>query len=198
MHYTGPKKPWVPYSTIDANSIRPWLDIMEEEGLAIPPQLPTAPSNEIFQVLTSHRSGSEWVMTMLDQHLKICASGEVKKPEVGFPTEAMSPIHGASWLPQCSIKKGCSFQFVRDGVRNLTASENSLGRCCEDIMLQTDFCPIASAFPIDHKQRLCTFAQSLNGNYTDEAILEVWTQAFVDENQSLLGCACPRGTTVKG
>jgi len=54
-------------------------------------------------------------MTMLDQHPEVCASGESKKPEMGFPTEAMLS-QGTSWLPICSIKKGCTLGIVLDGI----------------------------------------------------------------------------------
>ncbi len=88
-HYTGPKKPWAPLTTIEGVAVQPWLDMMEEEGMEQPEQLPKEPTKNLFALLTSYRSGSEWLMSMLDQHPEVCASGETQKPEIGFPTEAL-------------------------------------------------------------------------------------------------------------
>ena len=118
-HYTGPSKPWAPLSPVEENALRPWLNMMEQEGLDLPEQLPAQPTKDLFAVLTSPRSGSEWLMTMLDQHPEVCASGESKKPEMGFPTEAMLS-QGTSWLPICSIKKGCTLGIVLDGISEFT------------------------------------------------------------------------------
>jgi hypothetical protein len=104
-HYTGPHKPWVPFTTIEPPAVQPWLDMMEMEGLEIPKQLPKDPSKNLFMLLTSHRSGSEWITTMLDSHPQVCASGETQSPERGFPTEAML-MQGTDWIPVCAIKKG--------------------------------------------------------------------------------------------
>jgi len=89
-HYTGPKKPWVDFTSIDSEAVSPWLEMMAHENLTIPQQLSKNQTKPLFQVLTSWRSGSEWVTLLLDQHPHICAAGETRKPEVGFPTEAMS------------------------------------------------------------------------------------------------------------
>ena len=98
VHYTGPLKPWAPNSSVEDDTLRPWLRMMELEGLDLPPQLPKEPTKSLFALLTSPRSGSEWIMTMLDEHPEVCASGESKKPEMGFPTEVLNP-YGTAWLP---------------------------------------------------------------------------------------------------
>jgi hypothetical protein len=170
--------------------------MMEHEGLPIPLQLPKKPADELFQVLTSYRCGSEWVMTMLDSHPQVCASGEVEKPELGFPTEAMNILGGTPWLPTCSTKLGCTLKFVRDGVWDLTGSGNTTElippRC------QSDHDGTMDPLPTEHRQRLCNFVRELNGDFTLEAIVIKWVEAFATEDKRLLGCACPRGVRTKG
>ena len=193
-HYTGPSKPWTPKSPVEESAIRPWLDMMDLEGLELPEQLPAEPARDLFAVLTSPRSGSEWLMTMLDHHPEVCASGESKKPEMGFPTEAMLS-QATSWLPVCSIKKGCTLGFVLDGIQEFTNG----GTISNPPQCQEGFHIANSDSNIDgHRQRLCNFIDALGGNFTKDAVVMKWTEAFLNEDKNFLGCGCPRGTTVKG
>lgn len=89
VHFTGPDKPWVNESRIETRAIGPWLDMMEQEKMPIPKQLPEDPIDNLFTLLAGDRTGSHWFMTALDSHPQICASGEADKPETGFPAEIL-------------------------------------------------------------------------------------------------------------
>jgi len=157
--------------------------MMELEGLDVPEQLPKDASKEVFAVLTSPRSGSEWLMTMLDQHPEVCASGESNKPEMGFPTESLLS-QATSWLPVCSIKKGCTLGFVLDGIAEFTNG----GAIMDPPQCQPGFQIAHADSNIDgHRQRLCNFIDALGGNFTKESIVLKWTEAFVNEDKRFLG-----------
>ena len=197
IHYTGPTKPWVANTTIEARLLQPWLNYMKDERMDIPVQLPNENGKQIFTLLTSDRAGAQWIMSLLDKHPAVCASGESRKPESGFPAHVMQPW-GTPWLKMCSIKRGCSFAFVLDAIQDLASSMDRRGRtnrmparCEMDYIGDNDKLG-------HHLPRVCNFFRSLDGNYTDGAIAAKWVDAFREENQSLLPCSCPRGTVVKG
>jgi lipopolysaccharide biosynthesis glycosyltransferase len=197
IHYTGPTKPWIGNTTIEPRAVQPWLNYMMDEGMEVPEQLPKENGKQLFTLLTSDRAGAQWIMSLLDNHPSICASGESRKPESGFPADVMQPW-GTPWLPVCSIKRGCSFAFIIDAVSDLVGSMDRRGRTnrmparCES-GITSDRDELGHHLP-----RVCNFFRSLNGNYTESAIAAKWVQAFRDENQDLLPCSCPRGTTIKG
>ncbi len=204
-HYTGPKKPWVEYSTIETNAINPWLDMMRQENMTIPPQLPTNQTTPLFLVLTGHRSGSEWVTNMLDLHPDICAAGETHKPENGFPTEAMYPQDWDNPLPPCSVKGGCTYNFalteIQSMIQNAKLDNERAGgntaqllpsRCLPGYRNHSD------TLLAEHRERLCNMIDRLDGNYTDQAILKLWVEAFQTENDAYTGCKCKRGIRIKG
>ena len=197
IHYTGPTKPWIGNTTIDPQVVQPWLSYMKDEGMDIPEQLPKENGKQLFTLLASDRAGVQWIMSLLDDHPAICASGESRKPQSGFPADVMQPW-GTPWLPVCSIKRGCSFAFILDAISDLVGSMDRRGRtnrlparCESDYRNENDELG-------QHLPRVCNFFRSLNGNYTDSAIAAKWVESFRDENQDLLPCSCPRGTTVKG
>ena len=155
---------------------------MALEGLSLAEQLPKEVTRDLFMLLTSPRSGSEWLMTMLDQHPHVCASGESHRPESGYPTEAMLS-QGMSWLPMCSIKKGCTLEFVLDGISNFTNSGATDPHLCQP-GVQFEY----TASNIDqHRQRICNFINVLDGNFTKENTLLKWTEAFVNEDKRFMG-----------
>jgi len=204
LHYTGSAKPWEANTTIGVKTLEPWLNILKEESLPIPLQLPPEGSaNQLFTVLGSEQSEADRVMLALDSHPQICAPGEHNNPEIGFPTDVMRP-DGHSWFPTCSIKRGCSYAFVRDSVMeltsNLAANDHLSGRvprCQQDHIL-------ASANqqhndPLDrHLERMCNFVDELKGDFSPSAIARVWVDAYKNEDKRLLECGCKRGATVKG
>jgi lipopolysaccharide biosynthesis glycosyltransferase/LPS sulfotransferase NodH len=198
IHYTGPTKPWIANTTIEPRSLQPWLDIMKNEGMKVPDQLPAENRNQLFTLLGSDRSGAQWIMSILDNHPAICASGEGQKPESGFPVDVMLPM-GMPWYPICSVKRGCSFAFMRDAVLELSQSMDKRGRTGRiPTRCRSDYIDVDSDELGHHLPRVCRFFRSLQGNFTDAAIAAKWVDAFRNEDQEVLGCSCPRGTTIKG
>jgi Glycosyl transferase family 8 len=177
VHYTGPDKPWVNESRIEERAITPWLKIMEHEKMPIPTQLPLEPTNNLFLLLATDRAGAQWIMSMLDAHPKVCASGEADKPETGFPADVLLP-DGLPWYPNCSIKRGCSYEFVHSSVLELTnnITKGEIPRCMEGHDIRSD--PLAEQLP-----RLCRFVAALEGNFNGKAIARLWLDAFVEEDR---------------
>ena len=197
IHFTGPTKPWVANTTIEAQSVQPWLNYMMDEGMGMPEQLPKENGRQLFTLLASDRAGAQWIMSLLDDHPAVCASGESRKPESGFPADVMQPW-GTPWLPVCSIKRGCSFAFIHDAISDLVDSIDRRGRTNR----MPTRCEPNFANKNDelghHLPRVCSFFRSLNWNFSESAIAAKWVEAFRDENQDLLPCSCPRGTSIKG
>jgi lipopolysaccharide biosynthesis glycosyltransferase len=186
-HYTGPDKPWVPESRIELRANEPWLKMMEQENMPIPPQLPLEPTENLFTLLGSDRSGAHWIMSLLDNHPQVCASGESDKPETGFPADVLLP-EGLPWYPYCSIKRGCTYDFVSKMVNELAPNPY---RCAEDYDSASD--PL-----YNHLPRLCNFVKALGGNFDPSNVARLWVDAFVREDKALLGCGCVRGVKAKG
>lgn len=197
MHYTGPHKPWVANTTIESRILEPWLYHMKLENLEIPQQLSSKPAKKLFTLLASDRTGAQWIMNTLDTHPNVCATGEADRPESGFPTEALLPS-GVMWEPTCSVKRGCTLQFVHDGVVELADTMDLRSRtgriparCHPGHDLSKD--PLGHHLP-----RICNFVQALDHNFTDANIERLWIEAFRDENSEYFGCGCKRGTETKG
>lgn len=198
VHYTGPDKPWAANSKIDVKSIQPWLDIMKKENLTIPDQLRTEPATDLFTLVASDRTGAQWLINTLDSHPEVCASGESTLPETGFSSDSLLPT-GLPWYPACSIKRGCTYNFISDGVLELTADipdrrGHSVPRRC----MKGYNAAYSEDALIDHLPRLCKFVDLLQGNYTQAAIGRLWVEAFASEDKTIIGCSCPRGTIAKG
>lgn len=198
LHYTGPNKPWADNTTIELQSLQPWMNYMAQEGLPIPDQITEQNGENLFTLLATDRSGAEWVMKNLDSHPSICASGEFGKPESGFPSDVLLP-YGMPWLSLCSVKRGCSFSFVRDAVQELALTMDLRGRTGRvPTRCRPDYPKANDPFGV-HLSRVCNFLQALKGDFKKEGAIEaLWVDAFRREDQLLLGCRCARGTTVKG
>lgn len=193
-HYTGPDKPWVNKSRIEVRAINPWLDMMTREDMPIPVQLPVEPTENLFTLMGSDRTGVQWIMSVLDTHPEVCASGEADKPETGFPADVLLP-DGLPWYPYCSIKRGCTFEFIKEMVAALVAeSTNGIpNRCASDYDAAAKNDELAHHLP-----RLCRFVSKLDGNYDGSNVARIWVDAFVQEDRELLGCGCVRGVKAKG
>jgi len=198
LHYTGPHKPWVANTTIEARVLDPWLHHMQQENMALPDQLPTAPTQKLFTLLASDRTGAQWIMNTLDTHPSVCATGEGDKPESGFPTEALLPS-GVTWEPVCSVKRGCTLQFIHDHVVELVDTMDLRSRTgLVPARCRSDYDGTAADPLGPHLPRICNFVNALQRNFTDANIERVWFEAFRDENQDLMSCTCKRGTQIKG
>lgn len=195
VHYTGPDKPWVDESRIEERAIVPWLKMMEHEGMPIPKQLPLTPTDNLFLLLGGDRTGAQWIMSVLDAHPQVCASGEADKPETGFSADVLLPS-GLPWYPYCSIKRGCSLEFYKTEIGKLTANVTADGtplRCLEA------YDPIKNSDELlDHLPRMCNVIQRLEGNFDDGSIAKVWMEGFLSEDRSITGCGCVRGVKAKG
>jgi lipopolysaccharide biosynthesis glycosyltransferase len=194
VHFTGPDKPWVNESRIETRAISPWLEMMEKEKMPIPLQLPEKPTDNLFTLLSSERSGAQWVMSVLDGHPQVCASGENDKPETGFPTDVLLP-EGLPWYPYCSIKKGCTYEFAEKNVLELVSDiqDGIPSRCTKAIGEAVNSDPLGQ-----HLKRMCKFVEALDGNFERSNIAKVWVDAFVHDDKSLTGCGCVRGVKAKG
>jgi Glycosyl transferase family 8 len=193
VHYTGPDKPWVDESRIEQRAIVPWLKMMEHEKMSIPKQLPLEPTNNLFTLLAGDRAGAQWIMSVLDLHPEVCASGEADKPETGFSADVLLP-NGLPWYPTCSIKGACSLEFFRTHVIKLLQEVTPSGlpvRCTEQYNATNDEI-------VDHLSRMCNVVKRLNNDYTDGALARVWVDGFIGEDRSVTGCGCVRGVKAKG
>jgi lipopolysaccharide biosynthesis glycosyltransferase len=194
-HYTGPDKPWEHESRIERRAIEPWLKMMELEKMPIPKQLPLDPTDNLFTLLASDRTGAQWLMSMLDGHPHVCASGEADKPETGFPADVLFP-DGLPWYPYCSIKRGCSYEFVSKMIVELTSNMTDT-----NVPLQclASYDAVANDDPlVGHLPRLCNFVKKLDGVVDGGNVARLWVDAFIQEDRSLLGCGCVRGVKAKG
>lgn len=193
VHYTGPDKPWVDESRIEQRAIVPWLKMMEHENMTIPTQLPLEPTNNLFTLMAGDRAGAQWIMSVLDLHPEVCASGEADKPETGFSADVLLP-DGLPWYPSCSIKGACSLEFFRTNVRILLQNVTANGvpvRCTEKYDSTFDML-------LDHLPRMCNVIKRLKKDYSDGAIAKVWVDGFIAEDRSVTGCGCVRGVKAKG
>ncbi len=103
---------------------------------------------------------------------------------------------GTSWLPVCALKKGCTYAFVRDSVFDLVNNDLHVSVCKEG---GTDSDHLFEFLQVpEHRTRICNFVNDLNGDYSREAIVVKWVEAFANEDNRLLGCGCPRGVQIKG
>lgn len=194
IHYTGPTKPWKPNTTIEPASLQPWLETLKYETYPIPQQISDVRSTDIVVVLGGERSGTQWLMDILDRHPAVCA-GEHGRPETGFSPDSLMPSK-LTWLPLCSTRRSCSFEYIYNAVLDLQATLDPRGRyatyparCQRQNQLRD---PLRENLP-----RICNFFKALNGNFSDSSIENLWLEAFRMEDDKLLGCTCPRGTRVK-
>jgi hypothetical protein len=192
LHYTAETKPWNSLPTVDADLLEPWIEILREEGLTVPPQLPTEPASDLFAMIGTIDTDIDRVMHELDRHPQICASGSEGIAEVGFPPNLMNP-EGISWIPTCSVRKGCSLEFVQSSILELTQNHTSISdlppRC-----RTAD----STADPLGrHLHRICNFVEHLKGDYTPGSISRLYTDAYLKEDNRFLGCRCKRGAVSK-
>jgi hypothetical protein len=169
------QKPTVPHPTGSDPDMAPTQRLGPAATLA---------DQALFIVLGDGRSGSEWVLSILNQHPHICASGS-------FPTGGLMPA-GFPWLKDDNAEKGCTHVFVRDKVKELTQSEHQ--RRCSTEYLDSDEAKQDALG--SNLRRLCQFVKALNGTVTDAAILNLYIDSF--RSEQYMTCACPAETRIRG
>jgi len=152
----------------------------------------SASDPQLFAVVASSQSGASWLLSQLQQQQQqtICA-----------PTLA----HVLDPVLTDERRHSCTYAFLRDGVQELTsytattatASETTSTssssstpprRCASDYKLLDD--PLAEHLPL-----LCRWIEQLQGDYSDEAVLNLWLRAYQQDDANLLTespqCRCP-------
>ena len=138
LHYSGRRKPWYkpgdmverlphgaghghdlpgdelmhPKMLVEPELAAPFYDVMRQLSLPLPPARPLPPPRQKHLLVTEPRSGSEWMMDLLDAHPDICSSGERDFPTNGFARESMIPGRWDLGIEDCSLKRGCMWSFV--------------------------------------------------------------------------------------
>lgn len=152
-----------------------------------------------FTLLADPHSGADMVMDSLNHHSNICASG-------GFPTAALMD-QTMPWLGDESIEKGCTLAFIRDSIAEIVEHhQKNDGNPAPDNGGVTAMPPPRCVQNYDrsndplrvHLDRLCTFIQQLNGDFSNHAITKLFIAAFVSSDQSVMGCSCPEQTQSRG
>ena len=79
---------------------------------------------------------------------------------------------------------GCTLGFVLDGISEFTNG----GTIKDPPQCQQGFHIAHSDSNIDeHRQRICNFIGALDGDFSKEAIVLKWTEAFAKEDKRFLG-----------
>jgi hypothetical protein len=141
-------------------------------------------------LLADGRSGAGWIMSLLDRHPAVCASGKHGGARggaaAGFTSDALMP-HDMAWLSDASTEKSCNYHFVLKGAQELIS--DGMKRCAADYDAEND--PLKLHLP-----RLCRFVGQLPpGDYSEAAIVRLYVEAYRDGNRDLLACSCPGDTT---
>lgn len=174
-------------SSKESNSSTMWTSTSTNE---VPPAF-----QQTFVLLTSPRSGSEWIMNSLNAHPSICSFPISDR--IGFPTEALIPGKEFQDNEQMqgnkNINLGCYYAFVEYGINAIVQNATLSSACAFPESARGLEEPWAT-----HIGRLCNIYHALDMNYSDSNIFAHWTDAFANEKTSLLGCTCEASTRVKG
>lgn len=150
----------------------------KEEATAVTSVPDFDEEHPLFVVLGDSRSGAEWLMSVLHQHPQTC---------VPNPVGVLMPS-GFPWLDDSNPEKGCTFTFVRDQV-----SQVDRRRCTAEYQESEEGKkdPLQANLP-----RICQFVNKLDGNYSEEAILGLWTDLLLGREETVGrdSCRCPENT----
>lgn len=116
LHYTGARKPWLPEAI--AEFAAPYARFEGRTRAA-----PAAVPKRLFVVVGGEHAGMEWLMSTLDAHPAVCASGEGKdtlnklhsfaRHALMPPTRDMARTQLASdWVTPCSRAAMCTWRHV--------------------------------------------------------------------------------------
>jgi Glycosyl transferase family 90/Stf0 sulphotransferase len=145
---------------------------------------PSTSFNTFFTIVSDPRSGAEYVMDVLEQHDLMCSSGD-------YPKSALLPVT-MPWMSDDSTEKGCTLAFIRDSIFDITSKNNFESRCSSKYDASKDKYN-------NHLKRFCSFISALNHNYTNEAITNLFVEAFAQNNTNIFaGCNCPETAQIRG
>jgi len=227
LHYSGRRKPWnnpgdrverVPHGAGHAHDLpgdevmhpkmlvepelaAPFYDVMRQLNLPLPPARPLPPPRQKHLLVTEPRSGSEWMMDLLDAHPAICSSGERDFPTNGFARESMVPGRWDLGIDDCSLKRGCMWSFVAKYVPLYVRNYVAWCPAAASDSAVASGEGVSQALHDTHGERLCAWAEWWNATYTwdvdpftgDNATNNLWLryeQAIYDDNDGLVPCSC--------
>ena len=185
LHYSGRRKPWNnpgdrgtahgahdlpqdvmhPKMLVEPQLAAPFHDVMKQLNLPLPPARPPPLPRQKLLLVTEPRSGSEWMMDLLDAHPDICSSGERDFPTNGFARESMIPGRWDLGIDDCSLKRGCMWNFVAQYVPLYV--RNYFEWCpaaASDKAVESS--EVSQQLHDTHGERLCAWAEWWNETYT--------------------------------
>jgi hypothetical protein len=228
LHYSGRKKPWRlpaqegPAGMVEPELAAPWLDVLsrldlQDAGAAqeqLTQQRATKKERIKALLVTEPRSGSEWMMDLLDAHPDICASGEREFPTNGFARESLIPGRWDLGVGDCTLKRGCMWSFVAEHVpkyvHNFDAwcsveSKGSLWSSPPELSFHTtsvapDSELVSPALHATHGERLCQWAAWWRRTYNDadpfrgpnstQRLFAMYESSMFDDSSELIPCSC--------
>lgn len=82
-----------------------------------------------------------------------------------------------NYIPDCSVKKGCTFEFIHKGISEFTDGGTNMDppQCHGNV--DND----------EHSRKLCNFINFLGDNFTKDDVLNKWIESYVNEDKRFLG-----------
>ena len=215
LHYSGRKKPWrLPDEQGQAMMVEqelaaPWLDVLAK--LELPEarhffKMRAKKKTRLKALLvTEPRSGSEWMMDLLDAHPDICASGEREYPTNGFARESLIPGRWDLGIGDCALKRGCMWSFVAENVPKYvsnheewcSAEARATGSGTEKALASG---LVSNSLHATHGERLCLWASWWKQTYADsdpfrgtnatQRLFDMYERSIFDDASELIPCSC--------
>jgi Glycosyl transferase family 90/Sulfotransferase domain len=143
-----------------------------------PPEPEPAPAELLVAVVSSSRSGAAWLLSQLQQlrHPHICAP---------VLTDVLDPTLATTVNPNLSSSSAvCSYAFVRDAIQTITVNSttNETPVACLKDAADYDF-TVDDPLVGENLPLLCRWIDTLQGDYSDDAILNVWINAYKDDGK---------------
>eukprot|EP00466_Bigelowiella_natans_P003723 jgi/Bigna1/146761/aug1.120_g21469 len=209
LHYDGWLKPW--YSQADPIFAIPYQKTMQnvefteykalmEDPETVKQKLDVRGS---FVVLSEPRAGSEWFMSVLDQHPDVCASGTATSQggRVGFPRDIFLPYDkGTRYFEEHAekMRMQCYWSFVEKWLPLIAENIEWCDDAAEPRALPEVARPIRRHLP-----KLCQWAKRHGDGGKQqvankaELFLEYFERVMKADSESW-ACQCPKETKVAG